>query len=65
MDALRADKPENPRRLNSCPQKRGTKSSTDLASRIVEKPSDFWGICGVNMRDIFLHVFRQFIRLLT
>ena len=29
---LRADKPENPRRLNSAPQKRGTKSSTDLAS---------------------------------
>ena len=41
--SLRADKPENPRRLNSCPQKRGTKSSTDLASRIVEKPSDFLG----------------------
>lgn len=28
----RADRPENPRRLNSAPQKRGTKSSTDLAS---------------------------------
>ena len=67
VEFLRADKPENPRRLNSCPQKRGTKSSTDLASCSgkTERNRGSFSPFLLCQYEGFFYMFRQFITLLT